>query len=75
MMMMMADMCADVDYGVSCGGRVYAATRKLGQSLEQSDERHNKSNLTWTSLKRNLFVGLEFIRISPIIVENVLVIN
>lgn len=40
-------ICAqDVDYGVSCGCRVYAATRKLGQSLEQSDERHEKSNLT-----------------------------
>lgn len=80
--MVMTDMCADMDYGVSCSGRVYAATRKLGQSLEQSGEYHNKSNLTllpdvftWTSLKRNVFVGFDFFILSLIIVENLLVIN
>lgn len=78
----MTDMCADVDYGVNWRRKVYAATRKLGQSLEQSDEHHNKSNLTllpdvftWRSLKRNWFAGLDFIMISPIIVEDILVVN
>lgn len=45
---------------------------KLGQSLEQSGEYHNKSK---KSLKRIMFVELNVIMLSPIIVENLLVIN
>lgn len=78
---MMPDVCTDVDYSVSCSGRVYAATRKLGQSLEESGRYRNKSNLTllpdvfmWKNWRRNVFVGLDFIMLRPFFVENILVI-
>lgn len=77
--MVMRDTCADMDYGVSCSPRVYAAMRKVGQSFEQSGEYRKKSNLTLlpdveSVDKRNVLVVIAFMMLSPIIVENILVI-